>query len=59
MSSTQFKAGDVVVLKSGGPKMTVMEVRSDGLLCRWFAGNESKIDVFEPVTVIAVTGPQI
>ena len=32
-----FKKGDVVRLKSGGPKMTVSEIRSDDtLFCRWF-----------------------
>jgi uncharacterized protein YodC (DUF2158 family) len=33
----QFKVGDVVRLKSGGPQMTVKEVRRDGkLACIWF-----------------------
>ena len=34
-----FKVGDVVQLKSGGPKMTVTEELTDGKLrCAWFAG---------------------
>jgi len=34
-----FKVGDVVQLKSGGPKMTVTEELTDGKLrCVWFAG---------------------
>lgn len=34
----QFKLGDVVRLKSGGPKMTVAEVTNDGYIdCEWFA----------------------
>lgn len=36
-----FKAGDVVQLKSGGPRMTVVEYRSAGsgteVLCQWFS----------------------
>jgi uncharacterized protein YodC (DUF2158 family) len=32
-----FKPGDVVQLNSGGPKMTVEAVQSDGMLrCVWF-----------------------
>jgi uncharacterized protein YodC (DUF2158 family) len=32
-----FKPGDVVQLNSGGPKMTVVAVQSDGTLrCIWF-----------------------
>ena len=40
MPSEEFKAGDVVRLKSGGPKMTVVEVRNDGWIsCLWFEGS--------------------
>jgi len=43
----QFKSGDLVVLKSGGPTMTVDTVNTDifdddritGLLCAWFVGD--------------------
>lgn len=28
--------GAVVVLKSGGPKMTVMQILSDRVACTWF-----------------------
>jgi len=54
-----FKKGDVVSLKSGGPKMTVSEIGGfyDGLLnkkeedkdeveCTWFEGNKKKSDHF-------------
>jgi uncharacterized protein YodC (DUF2158 family) len=37
-----FKPGDVVRLKSGGPKMTVQERgtgSSTGLICVWFGAN--------------------
>lgn len=33
----KFKPGDVVQLNSGGPRMTVVAVQSDGTLrCTWF-----------------------
>jgi uncharacterized protein YodC (DUF2158 family) len=35
----QFKIGDVVVLKSGGPKMTVNAILPNGrFMCAWFVG---------------------
>jgi uncharacterized protein YodC (DUF2158 family) len=45
---TAFKSGDLVVLKSGGPTMTVDTVNTDifdddkitGVLCVWFAGDK-------------------
>lgn len=42
----QFKVGDVVQLKSGGPGMTVSDIEADGVRCVWFAGNENKIGHF-------------
>jgi uncharacterized protein YodC (DUF2158 family) len=41
-----FKAGDVVVLKSGGPKMTIEYVGTDRADCRWFVGEEVKQGTF-------------
>jgi uncharacterized protein YodC (DUF2158 family) len=45
---TVFKSGDLVVLKSGGPVMTVDTVNTDildddkitGVLCAWFVGQK-------------------
>jgi len=38
-----FKVGDVVQLKSGGPKMTISEIQSNGnAWCQWFINNEPK-----------------
>lgn len=33
---SDFKVGDVVMLKSGGPKMTVCEYKSDTVHVLWF-----------------------
>lgn len=49
----QFKVGDVVMLKSGGPKMTVKEVGPDfggkpRVWCDWFDGAKRMSDDFEP-----------
>jgi uncharacterized protein YodC (DUF2158 family) len=36
-----FEIGDVVQLRSGGPKMTVHGLVSDGdVVCQWFESNE-------------------
>jgi uncharacterized protein YodC (DUF2158 family) len=36
-----FEIGDVVQLRSGGPKMTVHSLVSDGdVVCQWFESNE-------------------
>jgi uncharacterized protein YodC (DUF2158 family) len=52
----EFKPGDVVVLKSGGPKMTVEQVGNDGLQrptvwCDWFEGNKKYSDTFPPTSL--------
>jgi uncharacterized protein YodC (DUF2158 family) len=35
-----FKVGDVVQLKSGGPKMTVKRLEEDKAYCEWLEGTE-------------------
>ncbi|MGB0658896.1 MAG: DUF2158 domain-containing protein [Mangrovicoccus sp.] len=40
-----FETGDVVVLKSGGPHMTVKKVEDDAVRCVWFlnfGGSDAK-----------------
>lgn len=44
-----LKAGDVVQLKSGGPRMTVKEVNGSEVVCVWFAGEKRETAVFEDV----------
>jgi uncharacterized protein YodC (DUF2158 family) len=49
-----FVIGDVVVLKSGGPKMTVHNIgdysmsggTKNGAFCKWFEGSTVKSEVF-------------
>ena len=51
--SDQFKVGDVVQLKSGGPKMTVTQVGNHELYgptvwCVWFVGTKQEKGTFPP-----------
>ncbi len=34
----ELKAGDVVVLKTGGPKMTISSIGAGFAFCQWFDG---------------------
>jgi uncharacterized protein YodC (DUF2158 family) len=51
-----FKPGDLVVLKSGGPTMTVDAVNTDifeddkitGIVCVWFVGEKLERVRFDP-----------
>ena len=33
---SEFKEGDVVFLKSGGPAMTITDLNNDTSFCEWF-----------------------
>lgn len=56
---TKFKIGDVVILKSGGPMMTVHNLGDysqsggpkEGVLCVWFNNQQKNEDVFHEDTV--------
>src|SRR4029077_15845198 len=50
---TAIKSGDLVVLKSGGPTMTVDSVNTSifddtGIVCVWFVGDRLELVRFEP-----------
>lgn len=49
---SDFKVGDVVYLKSGGPAMTVNAIApsmiAKALACVWFVGNENKSATYSP-----------
>ena len=50
----QFTVGDIVQLKSGGPKMTVISVGPDSIWATWFAGSKNERAKFPPVSLQAV-----
>jgi uncharacterized protein YodC (DUF2158 family) len=52
---SEIQAGDVVRLKSGGPRMTVKKVEraqgEDYALCQWFLDGEMKRSAFSPASL--------
>jgi uncharacterized protein YodC (DUF2158 family) len=47
-----FKVGDVVMLKSGGPHMTIEAIQPDGsYTCIWFDKSQQKSANFNPAIV--------
>ena len=58
--SSKFAKGDVVQLRSGGPKMTVEKVieaprRDEELLvCQWFSGSKLQNGSFRPESLVKV-----
>jgi uncharacterized protein YodC (DUF2158 family) len=48
-----FKIGDVVQLKSGGPRMTVtgFGVGGDTVTCAWFEGTQPRQDSYLPAAL--------
>ncbi len=40
MADNQFKPGDVVSLRSGGPRMTVASVDGQSAVCEWFSDDQ-------------------
>ena len=62
---TVLKPGDLVILKSGGPVMTVDTVNTDifdddkitGVLCAWFAGSKLERARFEPDAIALAPSP--
>ena len=57
---SEIQKGDVVQLKSGGPRMTVQEVGSfissggpqDGAYCVWFEKNKAEERVFDVAVLV-------
>lgn len=43
--SNEFKVGDVVQMKSGGPQMTVVECNDSGyVVCEWFSRKSQNME---------------
>lgn len=53
-NTEDFNVGDVVWLKSGGPKMTVTEIDEDEVTCVWFEGTQARSDEFIPLALTKV-----
>lgn len=53
-SAESFEKGDIVRLKSGGPEMTVREIKTDyqgdpsRINCHWFSGAKRQSGGFDP-----------
>ena len=50
----EFKVGDIVQLRSGGPDMTVLAVPvhpTDKYRCQWFVGTKPQVGYFRPETL--------
>jgi uncharacterized protein YodC (DUF2158 family) len=51
MADHQFKNGDIVQLKSGGPKMISKVLREREANCLWFEATKHKTGLFELSTL--------
>jgi uncharacterized protein YodC (DUF2158 family) len=49
MADSRFKPGDIAVLKSGGPQMTVQDAKGDEVTCVWFCGGKLETGAFRDV----------
>lgn len=55
---TEIKSGDVVTLKSGGPKMTI-SFKDESVrrcLCQWFEGKAIQESFFDKSALVKVEG---
>lgn len=60
----QFKPGDLVQLKSGGPVITVKIVHATGMddeecSCEWFSGSDVKQWTFRSTELKSVASPSV
>lgn len=54
-----YKIGDIVQLKSGGPKMTVTKIfDDDSVHTSWFAGSKKETGVFPVQSLVHVSDEQ-
>ncbi|HTS43100.1 MAG TPA: DUF2158 domain-containing protein [Puia sp.] len=53
--SDKLRPGDIVQLKSGGPKMTLMyEDANENWVAEWFSGNDLKRAAFDAEMIVRV-----
>lgn len=49
---TDFKVGDVVILRSGGPNMTVTYIERGGkVTCHWYHDGKYAWEAFPPAAI--------
>lgn len=46
--------GDVIMLKSGGPAVTVSRIESGRAVCDWFVGDERHVQSFDLAVLVKV-----
>jgi uncharacterized protein YodC (DUF2158 family) len=51
LTENQWKPGDIVGVKSGGPSMTVARVEMGKVFCEWFDGQNPMRGEFTPVVL--------
>lgn len=63
---TDFKKGDVVQLKSGGPKMTIQNLGDygplgpeEGAACVWFEGTKPKEGIYDIAVLETASKPSL
>ena len=54
MAKQEFEIGEIVMLKSGGPGMTVQSYDDDraSYTCQWFAGKKLEKGVFKETSLV-------
>jgi len=57
--SNLFTQGDVVLLKSGGVKMTVEQIAGDEISCVWFEGNKAQREIFPAAVLKKYVAPTV
>lgn len=51
-----INAGDIVILKSGGPDMTVEWIEAGAAYCVWFDGKKQNAEHFRVTSLVAKAG---
>ena len=58
-AQSEFRNGDTVTLKSGGPEMTVTAVEGDSIRCTWFEGKKPPHEKAFPYGALRRAGLQV
>jgi uncharacterized protein YodC (DUF2158 family) len=49
--SEKLEIGDIVKLNSGGPPMTVYNIKEGDITCRWMNNNDEIIHIFNKLCI--------